>query len=87
VSDVTVSDILDSDHLSIIFHILDHITNMNFSEPVEKFTVRELSQILSSDLISSTIEINSGEEADKVARDFTTSIASVHRLSASKFTL
>jgi hypothetical protein len=33
---VMVSDILDSDHLARIFHILDHVKTENLSEPVEK---------------------------------------------------
>jgi hypothetical protein len=37
-SDVTVSDILDSDHLPIVFYILDHVKTRNLSEPVETFT-------------------------------------------------
>jgi endonuclease/exonuclease/phosphatase family metal-dependent hydrolase len=37
-SDVIVSHTLDSDHLPIIFHILDHVKIRNLSEPVEKFT-------------------------------------------------
>jgi hypothetical protein len=36
-SDVTVSDILDSDHLPIIFHILDHVRTKQSSKPLEKF--------------------------------------------------
>jgi hypothetical protein len=39
VSDVIVSDILDSDYLPILFHILDHAKIRNLSEPVEKFTI------------------------------------------------
>jgi endonuclease/exonuclease/phosphatase family metal-dependent hydrolase len=38
VPDVIVSDILDSDHLPIIFHILDHVKIRNISESIEKFT-------------------------------------------------
>jgi hypothetical protein len=38
VSDVIVSDILDSDHLTTVFHILDHVKIRNLSEPIEKFT-------------------------------------------------
>jgi hypothetical protein len=38
VSDVIVSDISDSDHLPIVFHILDHVKIRNLSEPIEKFT-------------------------------------------------
>jgi hypothetical protein len=37
VSDVIVSDILDSDHLPIIFHILD-VKIRNLSEPTEKIS-------------------------------------------------
>jgi hypothetical protein len=35
ISDVIVSDILDSDHLPIIFHILDHVKIRNLSDPIE----------------------------------------------------
>jgi hypothetical protein len=38
VSDATVSDILDSDHLPTVFHILDHVKIRDLSEPIEKFT-------------------------------------------------
>jgi hypothetical protein len=38
VSDVTVSDILDSDYLPIVFHILDHVKIRNLSVPIEKGT-------------------------------------------------
>jgi hypothetical protein len=41
VSDVTVYDILDSDHLPIIFQILDHIKVTNLLEPAEKFRLRK----------------------------------------------
>jgi hypothetical protein len=34
VSDVIVSDILDSVHLPIIFHILDHVRIKNLSKPI-----------------------------------------------------
>jgi hypothetical protein len=37
-SEVIVSDILDSDHLSISFHLLDHIRTSNLSDPIDKFT-------------------------------------------------
>jgi hypothetical protein len=37
-SEVIVSDVLDSDHLLILFHIFDHVTSRNLSEPIEKFT-------------------------------------------------
>jgi hypothetical protein len=44
-------------------------------------------QSLASEFISSEIEIKSGVEADKAARDFSASIASAYRLSTSKITL
>jgi hypothetical protein len=40
-SEVIVSDVLDSDHLPIIFHIVDHIRTRNLWDPIEKFTVWE----------------------------------------------
>jgi hypothetical protein len=74
-SDVIVSDILDSDHIPIIFHILDHVKIMKLSEPIEKFTDWHQFRNLASELTSPRTKINSGVEADKAARDFTTSIA------------
>jgi hypothetical protein len=76
VSDAIVSDILDPDHLPIIFHILDHVKIRNLSELTEKFTDWDRLQSFASELISPRIEINSGVEADKAARKFTASIAS-----------
>jgi hypothetical protein len=84
---IIVSDILDSDHLPIIFHILDHVRTKNFSAPLEKFTDWERFQSLASNLISPRLETNSGVEADKAARGFTASIASAFRLATSKITL
>jgi hypothetical protein len=86
-SNVIVSDILDTEHLPIIFHILDHVRTKTISAPLDKITDWERFQSLSSDLISPRIEINSGTEADKAARAFTASIASAYRLSTSKITL
>jgi hypothetical protein len=87
VSDVIVSDILDSDHLPIIFHILDHVKIRNVSYPIEKFTDWYRFQSLTSEVISPKIEIKSGVEADKAAREFSASTASAYRLSTSKITL
>jgi hypothetical protein len=70
ISDVIVSDILDSDNLPIIFHILDHVKIRNPSDPIEKFTDWGRFQNLASELISPKIEIKSGVEADKAAREF-----------------
>jgi hypothetical protein len=71
---------LDSDHLPIIFHILDHVKIRNLSDPIEKFTDWDLFQSLASELISPKIEIKSEVDADKAARDFSSSIASAYRL-------
>jgi hypothetical protein len=60
VSDVIVCDILDSDHLPIIFKILVHIKIRNLLEHIEKFTNWNLFLSLASELISPSIEINSG---------------------------
>jgi hypothetical protein len=38
-SDLTVSDILDSDHLPIMFHILDHVRTKQISEPLENLQI------------------------------------------------
>jgi len=45
-SHVTVSDILDSDHLPIFFHIADHVSARDISAPVETHTVWEQFQSL-----------------------------------------
>jgi hypothetical protein len=84
---VIVYDILHSNRLLLVSHILDHGKTKNISESVEKFTDWERFQQIASDLLSPRIEINSEEEADKVAPDFTTSITSIYRLPASKITL
>jgi hypothetical protein len=61
----------------IVFHLLDHIRTVNLSDPVEKFTDWKRFQSLASELISPRIQINSEEEADKAACNFTASIGSV----------
>jgi hypothetical protein len=47
-SNVIVSDILDSDHLPLIFNILDHVKTKSVSAPLEKFTDWERLQSLAS---------------------------------------
>jgi hypothetical protein len=59
-SSVTVSNLLDSDPLPKIFHILDHVKIRNLSELIEKFKDWEWIQSLASHLISPRIEINTG---------------------------
>jgi hypothetical protein len=79
-SEDTVSDILNSDHLPIIFHLLDHVRTRNLSDLVDNFTDWEQFKSLASKLIPPRTHINSGGEADKAARNFTISIASAYRL-------
>jgi hypothetical protein len=86
-SEVIFFDILDSDRLPIVFHLLDHVRTGNISDLVDKFADWEQFQSLASQLISPRIQINLGEEADKVVCDFTPSIALAYRLSTSKITL
>jgi hypothetical protein len=86
-SEVIVSDILDSDHLPVLFHLLDHVRTRNLSDLVDKFRDWERFQSLAYELISPIIQINSGEEADKADRNFTASVASAYRLSTNKHTL
>jgi hypothetical protein len=86
-SNVIVSNILDSDHLPRIFHILDHVKTKNVSAPLEKFTDWKRFQSLASNLISPRIEINSGAEADKAVCAFTASTALAYKLSTSKITV
>jgi hypothetical protein len=66
-SEVSVLDIKDSDHLPIMFCILDHIKARKILDPVEKFTDWERFQSLASALVA--------------ARDFAAPIASAYRLS------
>jgi hypothetical protein len=75
VSDVTVSTILDSDHLPLIFHIL-FISKLGNSW-----------NLLKNSLISPKTKINSRVDADKAAHDCAASIASAYRLSTNKITL
>jgi hypothetical protein len=84
---MSFSDILYSDHLPIVFHILHHVTTNRLSEPLEKFTDWERFQNLAANLILPRVEINSVVEADKAALDLTASIASAYRLSTSKVKL
>jgi hypothetical protein len=79
-----VSDILDSDHLSITFHLLDHVRTRNPLDLVDKFPDWKQFQSLTFELISPRIQVNLWEEASKAACDFTASIALVYRLSTRK---
>jgi hypothetical protein len=37
-SEAIVSDILDSAHLPVVFHVMDHVRARNLSDPLDKFT-------------------------------------------------
>jgi hypothetical protein len=80
-SEVRVLDIMDSDHLLIMFYILNHIKAGVILDPVEKFTDWQRLQSLASALVFPRVEINSCIEADTAARDFAASRASAYRLS------
>jgi hypothetical protein len=47
-SGVIVSHIMDSNHLPVVLHILDHIKTKDLSKPAEKFTDWEQFQSLAS---------------------------------------
>jgi hypothetical protein len=83
-SEVNVSNILDSDYLPITFHLPDHIRTRILSDPDNSDWKRF--QNLFSELISPRIQINSEEEAENAASVFTPGIASAYRISTSKIT-
>jgi hypothetical protein len=85
---VIVSDIIDSDHLPVVFHILlDYVKIKNLSETVEKITDWEQFESLDSDSMPPRVGSNSEKEADKAALSFTVSTALAYRLSTIRFTL
>jgi hypothetical protein len=69
-SEVIVSDILDSGHLLVVFHLLDYVKTTYLSDPVDKLIDWERFQSLASEIILPRIQINSREEANKAARNF-----------------
>jgi hypothetical protein len=60
-SEVIASNILDSDHLPIVFNLLDHARNRNPLDPVANNRLGQFRN-LASELISPRIQINSGKE-------------------------
>jgi hypothetical protein len=80
-SNVIVSEILDSDHLPIIFYIMDHIRTTKLLEPLNKFIDWDYFQSLATDVMSPRIEINSRIDANKAACNFAAFIASAYWLS------
>jgi hypothetical protein len=80
-SEVRILAIMDSDHLPIMFCILDHIKAWEILDPLEKFTDWERFQSFASALVSPRVEINSCIEVNNAGRVFAASIASAYRLS------
>jgi hypothetical protein len=86
-SEVILTDILDSDHLPIMFSILDSVRSRGALDPVEKLTDWEMFQNLTPEHVSPNIQIHSSDEADKAAQDLSVSTASAYRLSTRKATI
>jgi hypothetical protein len=86
-SEVIVTDFLGSDRLPIKFSILDPVRRREALDPVENSTDWEQFQSLTSELISSNIEIHSSNKADKDTHNFAASIASAYRISTRKTTI
>jgi hypothetical protein len=86
-SEVRDLDIMNSDHLPIMFCILDHIKAGEMLDSAQKFTDWERFQSLASALVSTRVEINSCIEANKAGRDFAASIASAYRPSTKTITI
>jgi len=59
--------ILDSDHLSVFFHILDHVSTRDILAPDETNPDWEHFQSLAPELIYPWIHIHTIEEAEKAA--------------------
>jgi len=78
-SDVIVCLILVSDHLWVVFHILDPVRARNFPNRTEKLTDWRRFQSFASDLISPRIQINSVEEADRATHELTSSVDSAYK--------
>jgi len=87
ISDVNVLEILVSNHLLILFHMMDHDSTRDISAPVEIHTDWERFQSLASNLVVPRTQIHSSEDAEGTARKFAASITSAYRLSTHKITL
>jgi hypothetical protein len=76
---------LNSDHLPILFHVLDHVSARNYSASLEIHTDWE--QFRTYGLISPTIKIDVADDAEKADCNSAASIASAYRLTTGKITL
>jgi hypothetical protein len=86
ISEVNVLEILESDHLPILFRMLDHVNTRDILAPIEIHTDRERFQSPAADLIEPRTQIYTFEDAKEIARKFAASIASAYRLSTNKIT-
>lgn len=85
-SEVIVSDVLDSDPLSVLFHNLNHVRARDILPPVEIHTDWMRFRNIASGLISPRIQINTVDKAERTASNFAASIASACGLSTHKIT-
>jgi hypothetical protein len=85
-SEVTVSGILDLDHLPVLFHILDHVSSREILAPDEIHTDREGFEA-KFDLISCRIQIDTSDEAERAACNFAYPTDLAYGLSTHKITL
>jgi hypothetical protein len=79
-SEAIVTDILDSDHLPIVFTILGPAGAREDSDSVEMFTCWVRFQSLAHDFISPSVHFHSSAESNQAAGDFAASIATADRL-------
>jgi hypothetical protein len=70
ISDINILEILDSDHLPILFHMLDHVSTRDNSASIEIQTDWEQFQSLASILTAPTTQIHISEDAEEAARKF-----------------
>jgi hypothetical protein len=87
VSDVIVSDIMGSDHLTIVFHILVKLKLGISRNLLKNLQYWSGFKALPQNKFLLESKLTRGVEADKAARDFTAFNASACRLSTGKVTL
>jgi hypothetical protein len=83
-SEVIVTGILDSDHLPIMFNIVDPARMSEALNPVEKLRAWKSFKASSPNSLSSNIQIHNSDKVNKAAFDFAASIVSVYMLSTRK---
>jgi hypothetical protein len=85
-SDVTVSDVLESNHLPVFLHILDNFITTDSSASVETRTDTKRFRFLASALNPVLIKTDNVEEDENAAVTFSLS-SSAYNLSTRKLTL